>query len=557
MPRTRRLRSDFNLGAGQAEADPLLSEAFYESGDYCAIRSRRDPRCFVVARTGAGKSAALTRLEEEFPGKVIRIAPQDLSLPYITDMQAVKYLDQLDVRLDLFFEALWKHVLLVEIIRHRYNVDSPVAKQNFLRSLMEKISRDPGKREALKYLEEFEGKFWCETDQRVREIVEKFERSVERDAGAKLAIAGQGGNVSGKGRVGTSSESRTEEAERYQRIVNETQLARLNKMISVLNEDIIDSPQNAVYVIIDDLDTQWVDERLSNDLVRCLFSAVLSLKRVQNLKVLVALRTNIFETIDFGQRGAQGEKFRSLVLNMKWTRADLRELLDERARAAGREAGLEIDSMADVIPHGNSRRGDPMDHILDRTLLRPRDAISYLNECFSSAIGGGNRLTWEDISGSERAYSTDRLLALRDEWGPSYPGVIDAFEVFRGCSYPMTRTDFQSRLDEVMLLPAKRNFAGVEWVESLSRNMWNSGDGKLDWMKVYKPLTALFFKFGFMGCREGRSPEVVYSHDDPDHVDHHVRLGPDCEFFIHPAFHCALDVQLAESEWRRLSSHRH
>ncbi|MEV0216125.1 hypothetical protein [Micromonospora sp. NPDC050695] len=556
MPRTRRLRSDFNLGAGQAEADPLLSEAFYESGDYRAIRSRRDPRCFVVARTGAGKSAALTHLEEEFPGKVIRIAPQDLSLPYITDIQAVKYLDQLNVRLDLFFEALWKHVLLVEIIRHRYSVDSPVAKQNFLQTLVEKISRDPGKREALKYLEEFEGKFWCETDQRVREIVDKFERSVERNAGTDLGWNRRAGDLGGN-RPAALDKDRAEEADYYQRIVNETQLARLNKMISVLNEDIIDSPQNAVYVIIDDLDTQWVDERLSNDLVRCLFSAVLSLKRVQNLKVLVALRTNIFEKIDFGQRGAQGEKFRSLVLNMKWTRSDLREMLDERARAAGREAGLEIDSISDVIPHTNTRRGDPINHIFDRTLLRPRDAISYLNECFSSAIDGGSRLTWEDISGAERAYSSDRLLALRDEWGPSYPGIMDAFEVFRGCPYPMTKLEFQSYLDEVMLLPAKRHFEGVEWVELLSKDMWNSGNGKLEWIKVYKPLIALFFNFGFIGCREGRSSEALYAHDEPDYVDHDMKFTPDCQFFIHPAFHCALDIQIAESERRRLSLHHH
>lgn len=538
----RRLRSDFSLGGGQAEADPLLQDAFYETGDYSAIRSRRDPRCFIVARTGAGKSAALTRLEEQFPDHLIRIAPQDLSLPYITDMQIMKYLTQLDVRLDLFFEALWKHVLLVEIIRHRYKVDSPAAKQNFFMQIKNVIARDPAKREALKYLDEFEGKFWCETDQRVREIVEKFERSVERGGDAKFAFAGHGAGISGKGSQSGIRESKGEEAERYQRIVNNTQLARLNKMITVLNEDILD-PAHSTYVVIDDLDTQWVDERLSNDLIRCLFSTVLSLKKVQNLKVLVALRTNIFERIDFGERGAQEEKFRSLILQIKWTRPDLRDMLDERARAAGKEVGLPIKSLADVVPlKNNTRRGDPVDYIIDRTLMRPRDAIAYLNECFSTAQGDGNRLSWEDIKSAGRAYSRDRLLALRDEWKSSYPGIDQTFELFRGVGYPMDRAQFQSHLDDVMVLPADPSFPGVEWVGSLSGDMWKPGSANGEWVNLYKPLTRLFFNIGFIGCRRAVDAKEVYSHDDAEYIKHDKNLASDCSFYVHPAFHRALDI---------------
>ena len=130
-----RLRSGSTLGGEQAEADPDLQEVFFTSGDFDAIQSARDPRCFIVARTGGGKSAALQRLEELKPESVIRITPEDLSLPYITDLQVIKYLDSLNVHLDLLFIALWKHVLLVEIIRHRYKIDSPIAKQNFLANL--------------------------------------------------------------------------------------------------------------------------------------------------------------------------------------------------------------------------------------------------------------------------------------------------------------------------------------------------------------------------------------------------------------------------------------
>jgi hypothetical protein len=170
-PITPHLSSEVSLGGQQAEADPLLERAFYESGHYKAAERQGDPRCFLIGRTGGGKSAVLRHLEASFPEHVIRIYPEDLSLPYITDLGAIKYLSSIDVNLDPLFIALWKHVLLVEVIKHRYRVNSPEAKQNFISSLMEKIKRDPSKKAALEYLSDFEGKFWCETDERVKDIM--------------------------------------------------------------------------------------------------------------------------------------------------------------------------------------------------------------------------------------------------------------------------------------------------------------------------------------------------------------------------------------------------
>lgn len=83
-PTIRRLSSDFRLGGLQAEADPLLEKAFYESGHYKAAERRDDPRCFVIGRTGSGKSAILRHLESSYPAHVIRIEPENLALQYIT-----------------------------------------------------------------------------------------------------------------------------------------------------------------------------------------------------------------------------------------------------------------------------------------------------------------------------------------------------------------------------------------------------------------------------------------------------------------------------------------
>jgi energy-coupling factor transporter ATP-binding protein EcfA2 len=537
-----RLRSTFTLGGEQAEADSLLDDAFYESDDFAVVASREDKRCFVVGRTGSGKSALLRRLEEMNPDHVIRISPEDLSLTYITNLQAIKYLDSLDINLDNFWTTLWKHVLLVEIIRHRYKVNSPAAKQNFLAIIRDRVMRDQAKRAALDYLDEYEGRFWEEADERVREITQKFTERIDAEAAADVKLGNAAAIKAGrKDGYESSSEFTAERVDRFQRIVNETQLARLNKMISVLDDDMLNRPQHFTYVVIDDLDRDWVDERIANDLIRCLFTTVIDLKRVRHLKVLVALRSNIFQELDFGRRGGgQEEKFRALVLMMKWTKADLNELLDERIKITARNAELDLTTVADLLPNANKARGNPVDYLLDRTLLRPRDAISFVNECISTGIGK-DRLTWADISAAEQAYSTKRLLALRDEWKQTYPGIDQVFEKFRRSAQAMTRRDLQERLDSAMLLLSEPQFAGVRWMTDVTDAMWNSGSDT-SWFDLYQPLLRILYNIGLVGCSKSDYRRAVFYSEDPNFVDQRGNLEQVKAYFVHRAFHRGLEI---------------
>lgn len=537
-----KLKSAFTLGGESAEADALLEEAFFESSDYNVISSRDDKRCIIVGRTGSGKSAVLQRLEEVHRDHVIRINPEDLSLPYITNLQAIRYLDGLEINLDTFWTTLWKHVLLVEIIRHRYKIDSPAAKQNFLANLRERIKTDQAKRAALEYLDEYEGRFWCEADVRVREITDKFTSRVDAEAGVEAKVAGSGIKAGGRLGYETSTETRGRHVDRFQRIVNDTQLARLNKMMNVLDEDVLDNNQHFTYVVIDDLDRDWVDERIANDLIRCLFRTVNDLKRVRNLKVLVALRSNIFQELDFGRRGGgQEEKFRALVLQMKWTRYDLEELLDDRVAVAGAKAGIVAKTMDELLPHTNKTRGKPLDYILDRTLMRPRDAIAFANECFIVGVGK-SRLTWSDIQVAERVYSAKRLLALRDEWKATYPGIDRAVENFRGSSVRMTKEELSGHLDEIMLLLSDPQFPGVRWLTDASTSMWTSGPGTT-WFEMYQPLLRILYSIGLIGCAPRPSAAPVFYLDDAHFVTHETNLERASFFFLHRTFHAGLGLR--------------
>ncbi|MFD5254716.1 P-loop ATPase, Sll1717 family [Streptomyces bobili] len=543
--RPRRRGVNFNLGAEQAEADKrLLHSAFYESDDYLTVSDKDDRRCFIIARTGSGKSAALQQLQEESPDHVVRVIPEDLSLQYITNLGIMRFLDGLEVSLDPLFIALWKHVLMVELIRHRYKVNTPAAKATFLATLRDKIRRDPGKQAALGYLEEFQDRFWVEADQRVREVTEKFEERINKEAKGKIALPGSADATLGATSGDTfSSEVRTELADRFQRIVNETQMARLNKMVNVLDEDILESRQNFTYVVIDDLDRDWVDEKLANALIRCLFRAVLDLQRVNNLKVIVALRTNIFEHLDFGHRsGGQEEKFRALALRMRWTPTQLQELLSERIRVATSNFDVKLRSIYDILPRTNATRGDALEYMLQRTLMRPRDIIAFFNEALASS-GRAERLTWDDIKGAEEAYSRKRLLALRDEWKTSFPGIYRIFEVFEGATLPMSADDFTRKLDDAITQTAgDPNFEGTDWVYALTAKMWTHSEGT--WADWYGPLVSLLYNIGFIGCKTGSRSEFRFAQDSPDFAERTRNLEAITDVTIHPTFQMGLDVRV-------------
>ncbi|MGC5567039.1 P-loop ATPase, Sll1717 family [Streptomyces sp. FR-108] len=543
---SRRRGANFNLGAEQAEADKkLLRSAFYASDDYRAIADKDDHHCFLVARTGSGKSAALQQLEADFPDHVVRIDPEDLSLPYITNSDVMRSLNEMNVSLDTLFIALWKHVLLVELIRHRYKMDSQEAKMNIMATLRDKIKRDPAKKEALDYLEEFQGRFWVDTDLRIKEVTEKFEKRISQEAQGKIGLPGQVNASLGATSGDTqSSEVRAEFADRYQKIVNDQQMPRLNKMIKVLGDDILSSRHDFRYVVIDDLDRDWVDEKLLNSLIRCLLRAVLDLQRVENLKVIVALRTNIFEQLDFGHRlGGQEEKFRSLVMRMRWTPSQLEELVSERLRVASASNGPQLNSIYDLLPRSRGAGGDALQYMMDRTLMRPRDIIAFLNESLSTSRGA-EEISWDDIMTAEEEYSHKRLLALRDEWKTNFPEIDRIFYLFEGVTLPIPQQEFTYILENAVTHPS---FNSMTWLHEMTAGVYTYSDGT--WVDWYGRLVTLLYNIGFIGCLTGRRSNFRFAQDFPDFAERARSLESVTHFTVHPAFRAGLETR-QDTSWR-------
>lgn len=172
-------------------------------------------------------------------------------------------------------------------------------------------------------------------------------------------------------------------------------------------------------------------------------------------------------------------------------------------------------------------------------MMRPRDVIAFVNECFSHSAGK-KTLAWSDIESVDLRYSQNRLLALRDELKPTFPGIGDVFDVSRGAPLSMSRDEFGAFLDEIALLPARSAFQGSVWITPITEPLWD-GAGHTEWAEQYSELAAMLYDTGFIGIKN-RGERVYYSFQYPGHANSHSNLGPAARFQVHLSVRAALDI---------------
>src|SRR5690349_8786432 len=78
--------------------------------------------------------------------------------------------------------------------------------------------------------------------------------------------------------------------------------------------------------------------------------------------------------------------------------------------------------------HKTSQSG--VDYLLDTTLMRPRDAIQFLNASLELAVGEP-QITARMLRDAEAKYSQQRRTAIADEWSEIYPHLIHMTQLLK------------------------------------------------------------------------------------------------------------------------------
>jgi hypothetical protein len=180
------LKRGVHIGSGNAENDDeFLFDCFVDYPPVEECVRMTSPRMIVAGRTGEGKTAILRHIEQASEHSAF-IDPAEMSMSYVSNSDALRFLTAIGADLDLLFQVLWKHVLCIEFIRLRWSVDSTQKSKNIFARISERFSRDERKKKAVSYLQDWQGKFWITMDQNIKEITEAYESKLNAEMGSEI-----------------------------------------------------------------------------------------------------------------------------------------------------------------------------------------------------------------------------------------------------------------------------------------------------------------------------------------------------------------------------------
>jgi hypothetical protein len=422
-----RFKKNDRIGEAAAEVDDkYLFDCFVDTGDLELLRDCTAPQRIIVGRTGSGKSALLRTLETK-EEHVISLAPEQLALSYLSNSEVVRFFENAGANLDLFYQLLWRHVLTVELVKHKYKITNEATQKSFLHSLSQLFQRDKAKQQAVEYLRTWGENFWNETEYRVKEITGR----IEQDLRASLSGNGLGAKLEAGASQKLTQEEKQEVINRGSRVVNQLQIKALADVIRLLADEIFNDTQESYFIVIDDLDTKWVDDPLKYKLIRALIETVKTFRQIKSVKVVVALRLDLLQRVIAATRdsGFQSEKYEALYLKLRWNKPQLVELLDRRIAFLVKQRYTSRSIPIDELFPRKIGHSTFTDFLVERTFLRPRDAILFVNECIDRAADKG-QISVQVIQDAEGAYSTKRIDSLQEEWQTIYPKVAEYIRVF-------------------------------------------------------------------------------------------------------------------------------
>lgn len=492
------------IGYADARNDAsFLDHCYLEKGHVHRALDTTNPGTILIGRTGSGKTAGLMFIRQT-TNNCVEISPADLSLEFIAGSDILSFLHNLDVDLDLLFQLLWRHILCVELIKLHYERTERSQKRTAWDRIKSAVSSDRAKKTALEYLEEWGSSFWEETQERIREVVQGFERKLETAVKAKLPKI----EITGDAAYDLHAEEKAEVVRIAQDVVSKVQIRKLNDLMTVMEEDIFKNRQARYYVVIDGLDEQWVADSLRYRLIRALIEAVKSFRDMRMVKVIIALRLDLIEYVyDMTRsKGFQREKYEDLHIRIEWNREELFQLVNLRISELQKQKGdTRAKGFQTIFPERYRGKQDTFDYLLARTQMRPRDLIEFINIIIRVAAGKTS-ISVADISAAEEEHSRSRLRALFEEWELEHPHLESFAQVLRDLP---TRFPLGDLSDDRLHAVVGKLLEADDSEDPMCKLATRFLEDDIDLAFLRREVVYVLFKTGLVGIRPASSYERV------------------------------------------------
>ncbi|CFB71325.1 TPA: P-loop NTPase fold protein [Yersinia enterocolitica] len=512
-----KFRNNDEIGKLEAETDSYLDSCFYESNVFKGIinfdSSEKNPdftRRIIVGRTGSGKTALLKKIVDKGYVKIHdTIEAENTIFEHINNNVFISDLISKGIDLRGFYKSLWLHVLLIKVIPAVYRSSY----QSFFDAVKDLIGgkKRPYKPEvANEYIDQFKENFF--NDKALVEISNKL----ERDLSIKL-----GNSAIGIGSKLSQSDVTKVQSETSSYVSREL-LFKQKELIKILKNEFTDSNQVRIVISIDDLDKSWLStSAIRYDFINALLEAFRELLDIKSVKILISIRTDILMGI-YKSSLRQDEKDQSLIYSISWNKTEIRDIIDARINhlVKNRYQSAKVVSMKDIFSFKvNSFDAD--DFILDRTMLRPRDAINFVNLCLAECDGVVN-LNEDIVLIAEEKFYSSRKRALVTEWKSIYPFIeeyLDSLSLISHSAFTIFSIE-NSKKDIITNYLLDRLIAG------------NEDDDHTKILMNFEELLRVWFVVGVIGIKKTNSL-IIYSSFDKPNLD---ITDMKREFIVHPLF---------------------
>jgi hypothetical protein len=391
----RSLTEAESFGAIDADNDQLLTETFE---DHEAFRDLIEMKRFlIIGKKGSGKTAIFKRMITNADPEIFTFGHTFSDYPWDHhERQARAGIPDFDK-----FTHSWKYLIMLTASKMLLNYDHA-------------LPFDEESMEALGKLESFVIDTYGSRDPDVTQI---FTPSKHLKLKPNIQF-----NV-GLLRGGISPESVP--MEDLPLVVQDVNRNLLGYVLACLH------PEHRYYICFDQLDLGFDPDdasyisRLIGLLLACRDINIAARNAEKRLCVAVFLRDDIYETLRFEDKNKLTENFVSLI---EWdtprTNKSLKDLMEKRFRAVLSESSREHVRWINVFDESQEMPGrqSKYQHILDRTYLRPRDMIKFINAVLanykeSTFRGTNNSAKFRnvDVQAARQEYSEYLNAELDDE----------------------------------------------------------------------------------------------------------------------------------------------
>lgn len=376
------------------------------------------------------------------------------------------------------------------------------------------IKRDQRFKIVVDYLVQHQDQFWIDVDEISRAQTTSLANKLAADLSCSV------GQLEGKLEKAkeSSEEVKLEIRLRAQRIVSNLQKRELTQTIEAVNGLLAESEQK-FFILIDDLDEDWASDECQYPLIRGLLASLKTFKRIENLKIIVALREDLLEATlrDNPGRHFQPEKLDGMIARIRWSNELLSKLVELRIdRLFEHKYASKGIRIEDVLPA--KVKGEPIrSFIVARTLRRPRDVIAFVNKILNIA---GREIVLpvsaHDVYRAENAYSRDRLHALEKEWRSCHD-LIDDYLAVAGAATELksVRDLLGDKLDSLVLKSAE--LKGADDVITAAHGVYERDATDTDQVAV--ALAACLYKIGALGVKVHADEPYRYCFEDSASLD--------------------------------------